>query len=153
MDRRILIVNGPNLNLLGTREPSVYGGSTLEELVAAARSRDYGTGVAIDHFQSNHEGELIDRIQEASGRYDLLVINAGGLTHTSVCIRDAVLASGMLTVEVHISNIFAREPFRRASLLSDVAACVMSGAGKAAYGLAVEAGLSLLAEKDRNKSK
>jgi len=129
---RILVVHGPNLNLLGVREPGIYGGATMEEingrLVGSAPSE-----ISLDFFQSNHEGELIDAIQGAIGTYDGILINPGGLTHTSVALRDALLAAGLPFVEVHLSNIHGREEFRRVSVMADVAVGVVCGFGPLSY--------------------
>ena len=141
---KILIINGPNLNMLGKREAPIYGRETLDELIAFAAGRDYGVKIKIESFQSNHEGDIIDRIQKDAEKFDLLVVNAGGLTHTSVSLRDAFLSVKTPFIETHISNIFAREEFRRSSLLSDAAAAVISGGGRLAYALAIEAGLEFL---------
>jgi 3-dehydroquinate dehydratase-2 len=136
---RILVVHGPNLNLLGTREPEVYGRTTLSEIDAALAAQASAAGATLQAVQSNHEGELIDRIQGARGAADGLLVNPGGLTHTSVALRDALLASGLPVVEVHLSNIFAREAFRRHSYVSDVAVGVVTGFGPASYRLGLEA--------------
>ena len=150
---KILIINGPNLNMLGVRETSIYPQATLEQNIGAAAEYKYEMPVKVDHFQSNHEGGLIDRIQQARGAYDLLVVNAGALTHYSIGLRDALLACEAPFAEVHLSNIFAREPFRRVSVLSDIAFCVISGAGEASYTLAIIAGLNLLKKKSKEKKK
>jgi 3-dehydroquinate dehydratase II len=136
--RRVLVVQGPNLNLLGTREPEIYGTTTLDEIHADLAAAAKAWGVEVEFFQSNHEGALIDRIQEASAWADGLLINPGGLGHTSVSLRDAVAATRLPVVEVHLSNIFAREEFRRHSLLSEVSLGVVSGLGPAGYRLALE---------------
>jgi 3-dehydroquinate dehydratase-2 len=136
---RILVVHGPNLNLLGIREPEVYGRTTLAEIDAALAAQAKAAGAELRAVQSNHEGELIDRIQGARGAADGILVNPGGLTHTSVALRDALLASGLPTVEVHLSNIFAREAFRRHSYVSDVAVGVVTGFGPASYRLGLEA--------------
>jgi len=137
MEKRILLVNGPNLNLLGRREPEIYGGTTLSEIEAevAAFFKQHGCGLTA--FQSNHEGRLIDFIHEYTGA-DYLIINPGGLTHTSVALRDALAGTGIPFIEVHISNIHAREPFRHHSFLSDIAAGVIVGCGVQGYRLAAE---------------
>jgi 3-dehydroquinate dehydratase II len=137
---RILVVHGPNLNLLGIREPEVYGRTTLAEIDAALAAQAKAAGAEVEAVQSNHEGELIDRIQGgARGAVHGILVNPGGLTHTSVALRDALLASGLPTVEVHLSNIFAREAFRRHSYVSDVAVGVVTGFGPASYRLGLEA--------------
>ena len=136
---QILVIHGPNLNLLGTREREIYGGTTLEEinaeLAAAAKER----GGEVEPFQSNHEGALIDRIQEAISWADGILINPGGLTHSSVSLRDVLVATGLPVVEVHLSNIFAREEFRRHSTVSGIAVGVVSGFGPASYRLGLHA--------------
>ena len=132
---KILVLHGPNLNLLGTREPETYGSMTLDEINNLITAETAGVGAELEFFQSNHEGALVDRIQEASGRVDGLLINAGGYTHTSVALRDAISAAGLPAVEVHISNINAREPFRRRSMLSDVVIGSVVGLGPFGYAL------------------
>ena len=141
---RVLVLHGPNLNLLGTREPSIYGTATLDdihaELVVLAKARD----AELEFFQSNHEGALVDRIPEAPSWADAILINPGGLTHTSVVLRDALAATGLPVVEVHLSNVFAREPFRHHSYVSPVARGVIAGFGPASYRLGLQALLDLL---------
>jgi len=136
---RILALHGPNLNLLGTREPEVYGRTTLADIDASLATAASEAGCEIASFQSNHEGQLIDRIQQAMGRVDGVIINPGGLTHTSVSLRDALAATGLPVVEVHISNVFARESFRHVSMVSGIALGVITGLGPAGYRLALEA--------------
>jgi 3-dehydroquinate dehydratase-2 len=137
--RRFLVVHGPNLNLLGTREPDVYGRTTLAEIDAALERQAKEQGCGVDCFQSNHEGELIDRIQEAMGAVDGILINPGGLTHTSVSLRDALAATGLPVVEVHLSNVYAREEFRHRSYISGIALGVISGLGARGYGAGLDA--------------
>ena len=135
--KHIEIINGPNLNLTGVREPEVYGTTTMEEMVAGLRKRF--PEATIGYYQSNIEGEIIDRLQAVGFTADGIVLNAGGYSHTSVAIRDAVAAIASPVVEVHISNIYAREGFRRHSLLSAVCRGVVCGLGLDGYRLAVEA--------------
>jgi 3-dehydroquinate dehydratase-2 len=136
---RILVIHGPNLNLLGTREPEIYGTTTLDEINADLTSAAKEWGADVEFFQSNHEGALLDRIQEAQSWADGILINPGGLTHTSVSLRDALLASGLPVVEVHLSNIYAREEFRQHSYVTGIALGVISGFGPTGYGLALNA--------------
>jgi len=143
----VLVLNGPNLNLLGTREPDIYGRETLGDIEQACRRHGMANGLAIEFRQSNHEGQLIDWIQEARGRAAGIVINAGGYSHTSVAIHDALLGVGLPVIEVHLSNIFAREPFRHHSTISAVAKGVICGLGGQGYILALDAIGRLLAGK------
>ena len=136
---RILVLHGPNLNLLGEREPDVYGATTLAEIDAALLRLAEGRGVQIDTFQSNHEGALIDRIQAARSACDGIVINPGGLTHTSVSLRDALVAAELPVIEVHLSNVYAREAFRHTSFISAIALGQISGLGPIGYELALMA--------------
>ncbi len=136
---RVTVLNGPNLNLLGSREPEVYGRATLAEVESLVRAEASHLGVALEWFQSNHEGALIDQIQGLPARADGLVLNAGGYTHTSVAIRDALLAVRVPFVEVHLSNIYSRDEIRRHSLSADLALGVIAGFGPQGYLLALRA--------------
>ncbi|NQT82041.1 type II 3-dehydroquinate dehydratase [bacterium] len=136
---RILFVNGPNLNLLGEREPSIYGGTTLQQINDRVRDKARETGVEVVFYQSNHEGEIVERIQKARGQFDALVINPAAFTHTSVAIRDALIAANIPTIEVHLSNPAKRESFRQESLISDVVIGTVSGFGETSYYLGFEA--------------
>jgi len=133
---RVLVLNGPNLNLLGTREPEIYGRTTLAEIEAELRTRARDLGLDVLFCQSNHEGALIDRLQV--GDFDWAIVNAGGLTHTSVSLRDALKGVGRPFVEVHVSDPDRREEFRRVNYLRDIAAERVVGKGPAGYGLALE---------------
>ncbi len=139
MGAKILVLNGPNLNLLGIREPDVYGSDTLDDVRRLAEERAAELGLEIDFRQSNSEGELVDWIQEARGSADGIVINAGAYTHTSVALLDALAAVELPVVEVHLSNPFKREAFRRRSYVAPVAAGLIAGFGARGYALAVEA--------------
>jgi 3-dehydroquinate dehydratase-2 len=139
MAQNILVLNGPNLNLLGIREPQIYGSTTLadieRDLIAQAASRQ--AKVAL--YQSNHEGSLVDRLQAARGEaVDFIIINAGALTHTSVALRDALAAVGIPFIEVHLSNVYRREDFRHRSFLADLAVGVVAGLGAAGYRFALQ---------------
>ena len=135
----IAVLNGPNLNLLGTREPELYGRATLGEIERSVRAAAGELGATIEWIQSNHEGELVDAVQGLAGRADGALVNAAALTHTSLALRDAFLAVRVPFVEVHLSNIFARERARRESLLADLAIGVVAGLGARGYVLALEA--------------
>jgi 3-dehydroquinate dehydratase-2 len=151
MVRRILLINGPNLNLLGTREPHIYGSTTLADVESQALVQAKDLGFQLETFQSNHEGAIIDRIQEAAGRgpnatgaghpvekVSAIIINPGGLTHTSVIVRDALLGVDIPFVEIHVSNVHAREPWRHHSYFSDKAVAVICGLGVFGYTAALE---------------
>lgn len=136
---RITVLNGPNLNLLGTREPDQYGTATLAEVESLVRVEADHLGIELEWRQSNHEGALIDAIHELPGRADALLLNAAGYTHTSVAIRDALAAVRIPFVEVHLSNVFAREEFRHRSLMADLAIGVIAGFGPRSYLLGLRA--------------
>lgn len=138
MAQRILLINGPNLNLLGTREPQIYGSATLNDVVSQAKTQAARLSIQIEAFQSNHEGAIVDRIQAARGENDGIIINPGAFTHTSVAIRDALLGVGIPFVEIHVSNVHAREQWRRHSYLSDKAQAVICGLGVFGYTAAIE---------------
>ena len=137
--RRILVLHGPNLNLLGTREPSIYGAASLEDINARLAARAQESGATLSCFQSNAEGALIDRVQQA-GRdgTDFIIINPAAFTHTSVALRDALAAVKLPFIEVHLSNVFAREPFRHHSFVTDIAVGMICGLGAWGYELALE---------------
>lgn len=145
MAKKLLLLNGPNLNLLGIREPEVYGSTTLADIEAAAKTQAASAKAVLVSFQSNHEGALIDRIQAARvENIDAIIINPGGLTHTSVALRDALAGVAIPFIEVHISNIHKREPFRHSSFLSDIAVGVICGLGTEGYGAAIDFALKKL---------
>jgi 3-dehydroquinate dehydratase-2 len=139
MASTVFVLNGPNLNLLGSREPSIYGGKSLAEIGEDCVAAGKAIGFAVDFRQTNHEGVLVDWIQEAASGADGIVINPGAYSHTSLAIHDAIRAGGKPVIEVHLSNIFAREPFRHHSYVSPVAAGVICGLGPAGYILALDA--------------
>jgi 3-dehydroquinate dehydratase II len=134
----LLLVNGPNLNLLGTREPAVYGGETLSEILEDVRRTASRLGCQVIDFQSNHEGAIVDFVQEHASQVDGMIINPGALTHYSIALRDAISGTGIITIEVHLSNVHAREEFRHHSVISPVAAGTIIGLGAHGYHLAVE---------------
>lgn len=144
---RILVLHGPNLNLLGTREPEIYGHTTLADVHDAMEARARADGIQVESFQSNHEGQLIDRVQAAASEgVDFIIINPAGYSHTSVALRDALAAVSIPYVEVHLSNIHAREPFRHHSYFSDRAIGVICGLGAYGYMAALEFALTRLRE-------
>jgi 3-dehydroquinate dehydratase-2 len=136
---KILFLNGPNLNLLGHREPEIYGKETLKDIQIKICERSKQMGVAVEFRQSNSEGELVTWIQQARGEYNVIVLNAAAYTHTSVALRDAIAAVGIPTIEIHLSNIYAREEFRRHSIIAPVCEGQISGFGVGSYLLALEA--------------
>ena len=138
-DRKVLVIHGPNLNLLGLREPEIYGKTTLDEIDAGLKKRGQDLGILVETFQSNHEGLLVDRIQQAAGRFDGIIINPAAFTHTSVAIRDALLFLNLPAIEVHLSNIHKREAFRRRSMITDIVTGQILGLGFQGYLLAIEA--------------
>jgi 3-dehydroquinate dehydratase-2 len=141
---KILVIHGPNLNLLGKREPAIYGTATLEDINRRITSLAEELDVTVAFFQSNHEGELVQKIQEAMGAYQAIVINPGAYTHTSIALRDAIAATGIPAIETHLSNIYRREEFRKHSYISGVAAGQISGFGADSYLLALRAAAGLL---------
>ncbi len=134
---KILVIHGPNLNLLGIREPEVYGSVTMEEINAGLEKRASSNNIQIEAFQSNAEHEIVTKLQDSMDHIDYIIINPGALTHTSIAIRDSLLGIGVPFYEVHISNIFAREEFRQKSYFSDVASGVICGLGTQGYDLAL----------------
>ncbi len=144
----ILVIHGPNLNLLGSREPGHYGSTSLQEINRRLERAAESAGHRVICFQSNAEHELVERIQGAAGSEDFIIINPAAFTHTSVALRDALAAVGIPFIEVHLSNVHAREPFRRHSYLSDLAAGVISGLGATGYDLALQAAIDQLREKE-----
>jgi len=148
MHRRILVLHGPNLNLLGTREPEVYGHTTLADIHTAMESRARANGVQLESFQSNHEGQLVDRVQAAAAEgIDFIIINPAAYTHTSIALRDALAAVRIPFVEVHLSNIHTREPFRHHSYFSDLAVGVICGLSIQGYLAAVDFAVARLQEQ------
>lgn len=145
---KILLLNGPNLNLLGSREPEKYGNLTLSDIVNTLRLRAEVLGVTLEHMQSNAEDQLIDIIHKAKGNIDFIIINPAAFTHTSVAIRDALLAVNIPFIEIHLSNVYAREPFRHHSYLSDIAVGVICGLGGDGYDFALQAAVRRLSENN-----
>ncbi len=140
----ILVINGPNLNLLGLREPGLYGSATLESIEDHLRAVGSELGLTLEFYQSNHEGSIVDTIQAARGRVSFILLNAGAYTHTSVAIRDALLGVAIPFIEIHLSNVYAREPFRHHSYLSDKAQGVIAGFGADGYEYALRKAAKLL---------
>lgn len=150
MGNSILLINGPNLNLLGTREPHIYGHTTLSELESNSVEHARSLGAELQVFQSNHEGAIIDRIQAARGSVDVIIINPAAYTHTSVGIRDALAGVDIPFIELHISNTHSRESFRHHSYLSDKAVAVIMGFGVDGYGYAIDHAVKNIAPKKSN---
>ena len=140
---KILFLNGPNLNLLGTREPEVYGRTTLKDIEAKVRERAAKLGAETEFRQSNLEGELVAWIQQSKGTYNVIVLNAAAYTHTSIALRDAISAVGVPTIEIHLSNVHAREEFRHKSLIAPVCKGQIAGFGAESYVLALEAAVTV----------
>lgn len=153
MTKSILLINGPNLNLLGTREPTIYGSTSLSDVITSARKQCTAQSTNFSHIQSNHEGVLVDRIHEARGNVDFIVINPGAFTHTSVALRDALAGVEIPFVEIHISNVHKREAFRHHSYLSDKAEAVICGLGVFGYEAAIQFAVRHLREKDEKSAK
>lgn len=145
----VLVLHGPNLNLLGTREPKIYGSDTLEDINELLRKRAEKAGLGIDFLQSNHEGVLVDAVQKAKGKYEYIILNAAAFTHYSIALRDAISAVDVPVIEVHISNIHQREEFRHTSVLAPVAMGQVCGLGIASYLAALEAIIFKLKSEDR----
>ena len=144
----ILLINGPNLNLLGTREPEIYGNKTLSDLEQDLTKVAEIKSTHLEFFQSNHEGEIVDKIHDSVNRFQGILINAGAFTHTSISIRDALIGSKIPFVELHISNIFSREEFRKESFLTDKAIGIISGFGISSYSLALDGIIGYLSSKN-----
>jgi 3-dehydroquinate dehydratase-2 len=141
----LLLINGPNLNLLGSREPEVYGGTGLSDIESTLQALATDAGHALDTYQSNAEHEIVDRVQQAAGNTDFILLNPGAFTHTSISMRDALLAVQIPFIEIHLSNLFAREEFRQVSFFSDIAAGCIFGLGVTGYELALNAAIRQLA--------
>ena len=148
---RILFLNGPNLNLLGQRETQIYGPATLADIEAKVREGAGKLGVDVDFRQSNLEGELVGWIQQAKGQWDVIVLNAAAYTHTSIALRDAIAAVGLPTIEIHLSNVQAREAFRHKSLIAPVCCGLIAGFGADSYILALEAAINVNDRKTRRQ--
>jgi 3-dehydroquinate dehydratase-2 len=142
--KKVLVIHGPNLNLLGQREPEIYGRQSLDEINAGLLSLGEKLGLEIETFQSNHEGDIVDRIQMAVGSCDGILINPAAYTHTSIAIRDALSLLDIPVVEIHLSNIYKREPFRHKSLVADIAAARISGFGAQGYLLGLQGLVNLI---------
>ena len=153
MPNAILVLNGPNLNLLGTREPTTYGLKPLAEIVNELKALTVASGFDLAHCQSNHEGVLIDRIHQAKEQHvDMIVINPGAFTHTSIAIRDALVGVDIPFIECHLSNVYQREPFRKRSYFSDKAIGTITGFGAHSYTLALQAAIEFLTHNNSHSS-
>ncbi len=144
MRKKILIIHGPNLNMLGKREPDTYGAATIDDVNRSLSARAEEMGLDLETFQSNHEGEIVEKLQAASESCAALIINPAAYTHTSIAIRDAILLLNMPVIEVHLSNIYKREAFRKQSLIADIATGQITGLGSRGYMLALEAAAGLI---------
>ena len=149
---RVLVIHGPNLNLLGTREPHIYGHTTLDEIDRDLRAQGGARGVEVETVQSNHEGEIVDRIQQARGRFDGLLLNPGAYSHTSYAIRDALDAVSLPAVEVHLTNVHRREEFRHKLVTAGACVGAVLGFGSKSYSVALEALIGYLGEKGQGKT-
>ncbi|MEM7828748.1 MAG: type II 3-dehydroquinate dehydratase [Candidatus Aenigmatarchaeota archaeon] len=150
---KILVIHGPNLNMLGLRETHIYGDVTLQEINDELKNIADKEGVELDIFQSNSEGAIVERIHAAYGQIDAIVINPGAYTHTSIAIRDAIVAVGIPTIEVHMSNIYRREPFRRKSYIAEISEGQICGFGKESYIFGIMAAISILRKKRLERKK
>ena len=149
----VLVINGPNLNLLGTREPEIYGRTTLDDINRELIALGTELGIRVESFQSNSEGALVDRIQQARSNVDMIIINPAAYTHTSVAIRDALIATGAPVIEVHLSNVYQRESFRHHSTIADVVKGRLMGFGAEGYLLALRAAATLIkSEREKRKA-
>ena len=146
--KKILVINGPNLNMLGKREPDVYGHETLDQINTMLKTRANRLGLFLETFQSNHEGEIVDKIQQANDSFDGIIINPAAYTHTSIAIRDALIMLDIPIIEIHLSNIYKRESYRHVSMVSDIATAQIAGFGSYGYMLALE---GLAQELSRSK--
>jgi 3-dehydroquinate dehydratase-2 len=144
---KVLVIHGPNLNMLGKREPEIYGRTTLDEINSNLEKIGASLGIVVETFQSNHEGAIVDKIQEAAATQHGIIINPAAFTHTSIAIRDALLSLDIPIIEIHISNIYKREPFRHKSLISDVADAQITGLGIKGYSIALKALAEMLRDR------
>lgn len=144
---KVLFLNGPNLNLLGQREPEIYGSATLADIETQVRAQAASRGIEVDFRQSNSEGQLVEWIQNARGQVDVIVLNAAAYTHTSVALRDAISAVGIPAIEIHLSNVHAREEFRHRSLIAPVCKGLIAGFGSGSYVLALDAAGIVIGQK------